>query len=368
MFSFMNQTNTTASPLADYVHSFTIVQDTFWNHIILFFIVLLILAVISKIIIFVTEKIILRMTKYTKTNIDDLLVERLNNPVFLLFVLFGLYISLTTIINSLSTLHLISRLLWTFSFFVFAVIAIRVLDILVTNWVSEFAKKTKSEMDDALINLIHKFLVVIFYIIALLLTLGIWGVNLGPFLASLGIAGIAIGLAFQPTLSNIFGGIQLILDKAYKVGDRIKLESGETGDISDIGLRSTRVKTLDGNMLIVPNGVMANARIYNYCLPVDIVRSTIKFGVEYGSDVEKVKEIALGALKKVKKILKDPAPEIFFRDLNSYSLDFSMNFWMNSYKDQFEVESMVRKEVYAALNKAKIGIPFPITTVHLKKE
>lgn len=368
MFSFMNQTNTTASPLADYVHSFTIVQDTFWNHIILFFIVLLILAIISKIIIFVTEKIILRMTKYTKTNIDDLLVERLNNPVFLLFILFGLYVSLTTIINSQSVLAFISKVLWTVSFFIFAIIAIRVLDILVTNWARNFAKKTKSEMDDSLIDLIHKFLIVIFYIIALLITLSLWGVNLGPYLASLGIAGIAIGLAFQPTLSNIFGGIQIILDKAYKVGDRIKLESSEVGHIIDVGLRSTRIETLDGDLLIIPNGVMANAKIYNYTLPSEKRKGTVRFGVEYGCDIEKVKELAIKSAKKNKNILKDEEPIIFFEGFGDSSLNFVLFFWVADYRQVFMNEDIIRMNIYKDLNKSKIGIPFPTRTVYLKKE
>lgn len=364
--AFNETLNMTSSPIADYVHSFTLVQNKIFNDLLLFLIVLAVILIASRVLIFITEKIILKFTKKTKTKLDDLLIDALTNPVFFIFSLFGLYIALTTLIYSAVVLFYIRKVLISVAFFIFAIIVIRVLDILVTNWGEKFAKKTKSEVDDALLALVHKFLIVLFYIFAILLTLWFWGVDIGPFLASLGVAGLAIGLALQPTLANIFGGIQLILDKAYKVGDRIKLESGDVGEIRDIGFRSTRIETLDGDLLIVPNAVMASSKVYNYTLPHERRRGVVKFGVEYGNDIEKIEKIALNVVKKNKELLAEPKPEIMFSQLGDSSLDFSLYFWTSHYRDVPRYEGKVRNEVYLELKKAGIHMAYPTRTLYMK--
>jgi len=183
----------------------------------------------------------------------------------------------------------------------------------------------------------------------------------------LGIAGIAIGLAVKDSLANIFGGVSLILDRNFKIGDKIKLESGEEGVIKDIGLRSTRLLTLDNQLIIIPNGILSNAKIQNFVLPDPKERVAIKFGVEYGSDVKKVKDIVIKAVKNVENILEEPAPEVLLIEMGDFALIFVCRVWVNSYKNAERTKAKATEAIYTALNKAKIVIPYPTHTVYVKK-
>ena len=161
------------------------------------------------------------------------------------------------------------------------------LDIFIAYYGKKFAAKTKSTMDDSLIPLVEKFTKWFFVIIALLIIFSKWGVDIGAVLAGLGIAGIAIGFAVKDSLANIFGGISLILDKNFKVGDKIKIDSGDVGVIEDIGLRSTKLKDYDNHLIIVPNGKLANSKIVNYVKP----NPKLKFKIDFVKRISQLRKI-----------------------------------------------------------------------------
>jgi small-conductance mechanosensitive channel len=171
----------------------------------------------------------------------------------------------------------------------------------------------------------------------------------------------------QDSLKNVFGGITLILDKTFRVGDKIKLESGEVGEIEDIGLRSTKLRTYDNELIYVPNGQLANARVQNYTRPTEMVRVSVVFGVEYGSDVKKVQKTVLGVIKKIKDILDKPEPTVQFLEMGDFSLNFAARFWVPRWDKSFGKKLEATEKIYDALNKAKIGIAFPTQTIYLKK-
>ncbi len=197
--------------------------------------------------------------------------------------------------------------------------------------------------------------------------LDIWGIKVGPLLASLGIAGIAVAFALQSTLGNIFGGISLIVDRSITVDDFIKLDDGTEGFVKDIGLRSTKIKTLDGDLVILPNGKLSESKIYNYHKPLPTTRVTVEFGVKYGSDADKVKKVVLKELDDLKIILKNPAPKVIFNEMGDYALKFKAFFWISSIEKKLEAKEEAVAAIYNALNKNKIVIPFPTRTIYLKK-
>ena len=180
-------------------------------------------------------------------------------------------------------------------------------------------------------------------------------------------AGLAIGFAVQDSLSNIFGGISLLLDKAVKVGDFVQLDSGESGEVIDVGLRSTKVKNWDNEVMIIPNGSLANSKFVNWKLPDLRARVVVPFGVEYGSDVKKVKKVVMDVIKKHKVILKDPEPAVRFLEMGDSSLKFSAFVWVDNISDKYGTKMILVEEIYDALNKNKIGIPFPTRTIYMKK-
>jgi len=185
-------------------------------------------------------------------------------------------------------------------------------------------------------------------------------------LTTAGIAGIAISLAVKDSLTNVLGGIQLVLDKTFKVGDKVQLESGEMGVILDIGLRSTKLKTFDNEVIYIPNGSLANAKIKNFTQPDLSVRVNVNFGVEYGTDPEKVRQVIFDAIRKMDGILEDPPPDVQFLQMSDFSLDFVARVWVASYTEAYKTKLKLTEEVYRALNGAGIGIPFPTRTIYTK--
>lgn len=343
------------------------VQDLFSNKYVYALIVFVSFFLIAKLVVYISEKYLLRLTKKTKTPLDDLIVKRTHKPISLLLLLFGIKMAIIPLkLNeqlNLMTNSVLNTLLVTVSMF----IAIFVLDIFIEVWGESWAAKTRSRVDVNLLSLFRRFSRIFAAIIGFLFILHVWGVQVGPLLASLGIAGIAIAFALQSTLGNIFGGISLIIDKTIKKGDIISLESGELGTVHDVGIRSTKILTLDNDIVTIPNGKLADSRIKNISQPDLSTRVNIDFGVEYGSDIEKVKQTALNAIKKINGIIKKPEPCIWFMEMGEFALKFRLLFWIEDMQKKWDIQSDAVTIIYADLNRAKIGIPFPTRTVYLKK-
>lgn len=327
--------------------------------------------IVSKIVVYISEKWFLKLTAKTKTKVDDLIVEKTNKPVSLALLLLGLRLALSPLelgkIFNLDVHFILSKVLESLIVMVIANIIIKIINIVIDEWGKEFAKRTKSRLDDQLISLFHRFSKITIIVLALLYVLDLWGVQVGPFLASLGIAGIAIAFALKSTLANIFGGISLIMDKTIKVGDVIKLDPETMGTVTDVGLRSTKIRNFNNEIIIIPNGVLVDNKIENHVLPDPSARIVVNFGVEYGSDVDKVKKVIMTEIKKLKDVMKEPQPQILFMEMADFALNFSARFWVEDYKERLKTKEQATCLFYKALNKNKIGIPFPTNTVYLKK-
>ncbi|TKJ40222.1 hypothetical protein CEE37_07815 [candidate division LCP-89 bacterium B3_LCP] len=346
--------------------------DILWENKYLHALIILVsFFIIAKIIVFISERWILKLTAKTKTRVDDLIVKKINKPISLVLFLIGLRLALVPIqigtFFGFNIDFIVSKVIGTLVAIIIVYIIIVIFDIIIDEWGRGFAQKTKSKLDEHLLSLFHRFSRIILAILTLLFIMDLWGLKVGPLLASLGIAGIAIAFALQNTLGNIFGGISLILDRSVKVGDVIKLDAQTMGTVLDVGLRSTKIKTFNNEVIVIPNGKLVDSRIENLVLPDPSARIVVDFGVEYGSDVDKVKTVILGELKKLDNVLKEPGPIVMFMQMADFSLNFSARFWVADYKERFKTKEKATCMFYNALNKAKIGIPFPTRTVYLKK-
>ena len=315
---------------------------------------------LSKIIVYLSEKIILRITKKTETEIDDLIVNKVNGPISLILILLGFRLALFPLGINQNILAMLEHTISSFIILVITYIAIAIVDIVIDNWARKVAEKTRSAFDDDMVPLFHRFTRIFVSIVGLLFIL--------PVLASLGIAGVAVAFALQNTLGNIFGGVSLILDKSIKVGDKIRLDNDTMGTVMDVGLRSTKIKTWDNEMITVPNGKMADSRILNFMQPDPTVRAAIDFGVEHGSDPSKVRKVVLDTISKIPNVLKEPVPTVMMMEMGDFALKFKVFFWVKSFDIKFDTKSLATEEIYNALRKANICIPFPTRTVYLKED
>tara|TARA_Y100000310_G_C20657594_1_gene802815 strand:+ start:637 stop:1698 length:1062 start_codon:yes stop_codon:yes gene_type:complete len=325
---------------------------------------ILVLAIlISGVVMLIFTKYFERLSKKTKTKMDDLIVEKVKSPLFYFILVYGIKLA---VIN-LGFNGIVTKLVDSLMALVFVLILVRLLDIFIDAWGMTFAKKTKTKIDDVLLPLFHKASRVVFIVISIMWVLHIWEIDITPYLAGAGIVGLVLGMALQDSLKNVFGGVTLILDKTYKVGDKVKLESGEVGTIHDIGLRSTKLVTYDNEIIYIPNGYLANSRVQNYTRPSPKIRVKVNFGVEYGSDVDKVKKVVLAAVKKMKGILFDPEPGVQFLEMGDFALKFNALFWVEDWSEAWGKKLEATQVVYETLGKAKIGIPFPTQTIKLEK-
>ena len=306
----------------------------------------------------------------TKTKIDDLILEKSYKPFVWSLVIIGFKIGITRLALSEKVQATFQHIFNSIITILLIYLIYAITQILLESWGQTFAKKTKSTLDDDLLPLLHKVIKVIFVILGTFFVLGEWEVDITGLLAGVGVAGLAIGFAVKDSLANIFGGISIILDKAFKVGDVIQTANGDMGTVTDIGLRSTRIKTWDNELLIIPNGELANSKIQNFKQPDESVRAIVTFGVEYGSDVNKVKKVVKDCIKTLPNILKtgDKAPAVQFLEMGESSLNFRATFWVKSFNERFGTKEKATCLIYDTLNKSKVGIPFPTRTVYMHNE
>jgi small-conductance mechanosensitive channel len=208
--------------------------------------------------------------------------------------------------------------------------------------------------------------------VGLLVLLGTLGISITPIIASLGITSLAVALALQPTLENFFSGVQLVIDKPIRVGDFIELESKEQGFVEKIGWRSTWVKMLPNNMIIIPNSQLSKSRIINYFYPEKELSVPVDVSVHYSSDLEFVEHVTLEVARQVlidhEWGVDDYNTFVVYHTFDNSSINFTVMLRAKEYFNRFWVKSAFIKALHKRYNQEGIVIPFPITAINTSQE
>ena len=211
------------------------------------------------------------------------------------------------------------------------------------------------------------------YVIGVLVLLSVLGVHVTPILTALGVGGLAVALALQDSLANLFAGLHLLADKPIRVGDYVKIADAVEGYVVDIGWRSTRVRMLQNTVVVVPNKKVAESVITNFDLPEPSMALSIRVSVSYRSDPDRVERVlvdeATKATGQIRGLLAEPAP--FARLIPGFgesSLDFTLNCQVVSFVDQYLVQHELRKRILRRLRAEGIEIPYPTRAVELRDE
>jgi small conductance mechanosensitive channel len=225
-------------------------------------------------------------------------------------------------------------------------------------------EKTKTKVDDIIFDLLKKFSGAIIYATASILALDTLGINVMPFVAGAGVAGIAVGFAAKDTLSNLIAGVLLIIDRPFEVGDRIEVWSAPVGsatwgDVIDIGLRATKIKTTDNIVIIIPNNEIMKRDIVNYTIISTNIRVRINVGVAYDTDIEKAKKLVLDVANAVDWISKSPASKVVVRSFGESSVDLQLRVWINDARKRMDTISYVTDKIKTAFDQHGIEIPYP---------
>jgi small-conductance mechanosensitive channel len=197
-------------------------------------------------------------------------------------------------------------------------------------------------------------------------------ISITPLLASLGVGGLAVGLALQGTLSNLFAGVQVIGTQPVRVGDFIKLESGEEGYVIEIGWRATRIQMLPNNTVIIPNSKLADSVITNYYLPEKELAVLVQVGVSYNSDLKHVERVTIEVAREIQKTVQGAVTEfepfIRYHTFDSSSINFSVIMRAHEFVDNYLMKHEFIKRLHARYQQEGIVIPWPIRTLDIPPE
>ena len=320
----------------------------------------------AKVVDFLFCRVLLRLTLHTDTELDEKLVGLLHRPIFLTVLLVGLYFALRLLAFEPWAQRLAVTLIQTFIVLIWTVTGLRVSSTLVGG-LGGRADRVKW-IETRTVPLFDNLTKILVIGGALYCLLVIWNLDVKPWLASAGIVGIAVGFAAKDSLANLFGGMFIIVDAPYKIGDYINLDGGERGQVTSIGLRSTRLLTRDDVEITLPNAQIANAKIVNESGGRWVKsRVTIYVGVAYGSDVDRVREILLRAAGSVEQVLDHPEPRVRFSELGDSALIFRVLCWIDDPVLRGRCVDGLNTAVYKALNAEGISIPFPQRELHLRQ-
>jgi small conductance mechanosensitive channel len=253
---------------------------------------------------------------------------------------------------------------------------IRVMGVILQTVEKRLTDKTETQVDDVIFDLLNRFAGVIIYAIAVILALDILGINVMPFVAGAGILGVAIGFAAKDTLSNLIAGILLIVDRPFEIGDRIEVwtapsGSATWGDVIDIGIRATKIKTTDNIVIIIPNNEIMKRDIINYTIISAMIRVRINIGIGYDADLAKAKQIILDIADSIDWIARDPKPKVVVRVFGESSVDLQLRVWIQDARQRMNTISEVTDRVKEAFDSNHIEIPYPkrdIVVTHRQAE
>ncbi len=224
---------------------------------------------------------------------------------------------------------------------------------------------TRGKIGTDLFLLFKNVLRVMTVLAGLLWLLAIWKVDLTPLFASAGIAGIAVALAAKDTLANFFGGVSIFADNTFKVGDYIILDNTERGEVVEIGIRSTRIKTRDDVLITIPNSILANSKIVNESAPVPSFRIRIPVGVAYGSDPDLVERVLLEVAASNANVVPEPPPRVRMRAFADSAINFELLLWVQDPSVKGFATHNLLKAIYHAFAAHRITIPFPQRDLHI---
>ena len=331
------------------------------------FVVFLVLFFATRLFLFVSERIALKFARKTSTKMDEELIEKSSFPLTVLAFLISLRVTLEQVLIEPYIEEIFISLIYSVMIIFIAYLIFVVINTVLIHGIRKVTRKAKTNIDDSLVPLLNSVLNVSIIIFAFIYIANVWGIQIAPLLAGLGIAGIAVALALQPILSNILSGVAMVLDQSVRVNDLVYLDEKTKGRVLKIGIRTTKIRTFDNELIIVPNIKLADSVIQNVALPEPKSRAVIPFGVAYGSDIDKVKKIVLKELKAMKLVEKEPEPVVRFIEMADSSLNFKAYYYVSSFENRFESIDQANTRIYNALNREGIGIPFPQMDVHLKK-
>jgi MscS family membrane protein len=303
----------------------------------------------------------------TRTRVDEIVLDAVRPPLFWLIVIIGLQIA----VERITFVPFLADERWKDVFFVLYLVVVFALVWRLTSrlfkWYGgQIAQHTDTQLDEQLVPFFRRLALIVLTLVTLTVVLGHFDVNISAFVTTLGIGSLAFALAAQATLADTISGFVIMIDRPFRIGDRIEIQELNTwGDVMDIGLRSSRIRTRDNRMVVIPNSVIGKSLIVNHSYPNTEYRIEVHVGVAYGTDLELARETMIEAVQNVEGVLSHQPVEALFLEFGDSALIFRVRWWIESYIDTRRMFDRVNTALYRALTEAGLEIPFPQRMVHV---
>ena len=333
----------------------------FDNEYIVAVLILLAFIALAKLADFVMKKVVMGMAKKTKTDLDDKLVIVATPIIYTIMIFSGVYLSLMALSILNPYVLIIRGIFFVIGSFILALAATKVIRVMVLHWLHVQKRFEKTP------QLIVKIINVVIYSIAALIVLDHFNISITPLMATLGVGAVAVGLALQGTLSNLFAGVRVISDRKINIGDFVELDSKVSGYVEDISWSTTTIHTLSNTLVVVPNSKIAETIVTNYSLPQAETSVTVDCGVSYKSNLDKVERVTVDVAEKIQKNVKGAVknfkPFIRFNEFGDSNIKFSVILRAENVTDKYLIRHEFMKELKKRYDREKIEISFPMVKI-----
>jgi len=335
-----------------------------------FAIIVFIGIVVSKLLELGSGSFFKMLAAKTKTKFDDILVNIMHKPLPFMAVIIVIFINAG--LKTLNTSEGFQAVFKDLSFIAYAFCGawflIKFVVAIIDEYITKFAARTNSKMDDQMIPLLKTLTKIIILFLAVIITLHYFGYNITAWVAGLGIGGIAIAYAAKDILENFLSGIVIFSEKPFHIGDFVKSGDAE-GDVEEIGIRSTKLRATDGTLIVVPNSKITMQHLENRTKSV-ARREVVTLGLTYDMNADKL-ELAKKAVKEILSKEKDVRNDfdIYFDKFDDYSQNIVVRYWITkvSFSEYVIVKDKINFEIKKRFEKEKIEFAFPTQTIFIKK-
>ena len=331
---------------------------------------------LTLIVFFIVWLIMRQVLKFIEKRIKKNNLIEIQHPLFKIIrtaLFYALVLLAGTYLIELFNMPLLEKIFHALFVILFAGPSNNFLVVTIRYLQSRLAHKTATKIDDILFDLLIRFSHFIIYTVAIVIALDLLGINVVPFVAGAGVAGIAIGFAAKDTLSNLIAGVLLIIDRPFEVGDRIEVWSAPAGsatwgDVIDIGLRATKIKTTDNIIIIIPNNEIMVRDIINYTIISENIRVRINIGIAYDADLQKAKNAILQVAQATEWVADDPPPKVVVRNFGESSVDLQLRVWIYDARRRMDTISDITDKVKEAFDAEGIEIPYPKRDIYITQK
>lgn len=323
--------------------------------------------ILARIAYTIIGKSIKKYTAKTESKLDDILVDMLEEPLVFALIIIGIWYALQTLNLSPALEDVISKAYYVLIIFDVAWFIVRLFDAMVERYIVPFARGTETKLDDQLLPIVRKGIKAAIWILAILVALNNAGYNVGAILASLGIGGLAFALAAKDTVANLFGSLTIFLDEPFEIGDRIII-NGYDGYVEEVGLRSTRLRLLNGRIITMSNSSMTNSPTENISSEPSR-RITLDLGLTYNTDEKKMQQ-AMDILQEIiinNSLVEDKVTTAFM-SFGDFSLNIQLIYYIKKGSCFYESQSSVNMEILKRFNEEKLDFAFPTQTIFTHQE